>query len=321
MPHTDSADLARRTNQISPRGQRSGCWVTQKIIRPEMAALKDGSQSGWLTLALVRCPERLGWLGCSLASRRPGCLQRSLWAAEQLSVETEPMSDCIHLFLGSCVSDRPTPTTFLIPNKQRWVFPFSQMRHQRLREVRKLPEITQQWALTPSVCLLLADTRPSLSSELEVSALRVASGPQGSWYRESSSAQKTKAVPACPPCCPNPARSLRGLLPGTRPHCWADLAVPVLPFKKVVCSPESELRGIASQPWVAGLPALEARRPKEAFVGGRRNQERKSPSRRNMCFLFTEGPPQLPGFVLLYGAKKEKKKANVRLPLRGPCGG
>lgn len=107
-------------------------------------------------------------------------MQRSLWAAEQLSVETEPMWDSIHLFIGSCVFDRPTPTTFLILNKQILVFPFSQMRHQRLREVRKLPEITQQWALTPSVCLLFADTKPSLSSELEVSALRVASRPQGS---------------------------------------------------------------------------------------------------------------------------------------------
>lgn len=80
MPHTDSADWAQGCliippNPISPRGQRSGCWVTQKMTHPQVAALKEESQPvGWLSRRLSRAQRgRAAWvfaevpLGCRRA--------------------------------------------------------------------------------------------------------------------------------------------------------------------------------------------------------------------------------------------------------------
>ena len=63
------------------------------------------------------------------------------------------------------------------------------------------------------------------------------------------------------------------------------------------------------RPWVWGLLALEARRPKKAFVHGRRNQEGKSPFSQKTCvFCLQRGLSS--SHALFFNMEPKKKKKN-----------
>lgn len=75
-----------------------------------------------------------------------------------------------------------------------------------------------------------------------------------------------------------------------------------------------DLRRItSSRSWVSGLPALAARRPKEAFVHARRNPERKSHPCRKHVFSVYGGAypvPMLCSLIWSQGKKKIKRAAS-----------
>lgn len=65
----------------------------------------------------------------------------------------------------------------------------------------------------------------------------------------------------------------------------------------------------SSQACVGGLPALKARRPKEAFVHGRRSQERKSPFSQKTCvFCLQRGLSSSHTLFFNMEPRKNKKK-------------
>lgn len=80
---------------------------------------------------------------------------RPRWGCDNSSALKEKKFDYILFLIGSSESDRATPARVLVnPQQPNTGIPTLQMRTQRPREVKNLPEVSQPFADIREVCAL-----------------------------------------------------------------------------------------------------------------------------------------------------------------------